>query len=122
MLYGLQAAIDESRNITGSAVARTVDFARQRGAESLLELADHDYADAKHVGGVFLRFTIARLQTALGDPDTEFVKDVWNLRVFGFPGALDFAPLTQPWLRETAKQWALASHAAETVGQGGPGG
>jgi len=108
ILYGLQVAIDEGRNARGSAVARTVDFLRENDAGSVLELADHEYTRAKHLGAVFLRFTIARVQTAVADPDLEVVKDVWNLRVFGYPGALDFSALIQPWLRETAKQWALA--------------
>lgn len=107
VLYSLQVAIDESRNIRGSGVARAVDFVRERRPESVLDLAGDDFIVAKNLAAVFLRFTIGRQQTALADPDLETVKDVWNLRVFGFPGALDFSPLTQRWLRETAKQWAL---------------
>jgi integrase len=42
------------------------------------------------------------------DPEREFEKDVWDLRVFGKPQAyrLDFTAIRQPWLRMLAKEWA----------------
>jgi len=105
-LYVLQESIDEGRKTRAGAVSRTIDFVRQSGAASVLDLAGDDYALARHPGGFFLRFAIARLQTALSDPDTEAAKDVWNLQVFGYRGCLDFSELKQRWLRETAKCWA----------------
>jgi integrase len=39
-------------------------------------------------------------------PETETRKDVWDLAAFGLPGRLDFTPIRQPWLRETARRWA----------------
>jgi integrase len=44
---------------------------------------------------------------ALSDPDTEKAKDVWELAVFGLAGRLNFTAISQSWLRETAKRWAL---------------
>ena len=49
---------------------------------------------ARHVRRAFLR------------PETERVKDVWDLVAFGLSGRLDFTKISQPWLREAAKRWA----------------
>jgi hypothetical protein len=45
---------------------------------------------------------------ALADPEEEFEKDVWDLRVFGKEQAyrMDFTAISQPWLKALAKQWA----------------
>jgi integrase len=39
-------------------------------------------------------------------PESEARKDVWDLAAFGLPGRLNFTPLRQPWLRESARRWA----------------
>jgi hypothetical protein len=39
-------------------------------------------------------------------PESERHKDVWDLYAFGHSGHLVFTGITQPWLREAAKQWA----------------
>lgn len=43
---------------------------------------------------------------ALATPETEVGKDKWDLTLFGHRGAVDFAGISQRWLRETAKRWA----------------
>lgn len=43
---------------------------------------------------------------ALATPDTEVVKDEWDLVVFGHSGTLTFTSISQHWLREAAKCWA----------------
>ncbi|MFJ9447423.1 tyrosine-type recombinase/integrase [Kitasatospora sp. NPDC101235] len=40
-------------------------------------------------------------------PESERRKDVWDLLAFGQTGWLYFTKISQPWLREAAKQWAL---------------
>jgi integrase len=40
------------------------------------------------------------------DPETEIGKDEWDMAVFGHRGNMSFAPITQDWLRATAKVWA----------------
>jgi integrase len=40
-------------------------------------------------------------------PETERHKDVWDASVFGLGGTFSFTGITQPWLREGAKAWAL---------------
>lgn len=39
-------------------------------------------------------------------PESEARNDVWDLAAFGLTGRLDFTPLWQPWLRESARRWA----------------
>ena len=46
------------------------------------------------------------VRRALADPAAEQAKDIWDLAVFGHPGRLTFAGITQPWLRQGAKRWA----------------
>jgi integrase len=42
------------------------------------------------------------------DPETERAKDVWDLVAFGRPGgSLPFTGISQGWLREAAKRWAV---------------
>ena len=39
-------------------------------------------------------------------PESEARKDVWDLAAFGLTGRLDFTPVRQPWLQESARRWA----------------
>jgi integrase len=48
--------------------------------------------------------TLARRQQL--NPDTERVKDEWDVTAFGHSGTLKFTELSQPWLREATKRWA----------------
>jgi integrase len=49
---------------------------------------------------------VAHARRALSSPETEVVRDEWDLVVFGHSGTLSFTAITQPWLREIAKRWA----------------
>ena len=51
---------------------------------------------------------ITHVRRGLASPDTEITKDVWDMTLFGHSGFLSFTGISQPWLRETAKIWALA--------------
>jgi hypothetical protein len=53
-----------------------------------------------------LRCFVRHVQRAVLDPETERVKDVWDLAAFGLRGNLSFTKITQGWLREAAKRWA----------------
>ena len=80
----------------------------------------------------FFELIVDRAALAGAGVDTEFPKDVWDLRVWGQVGRLSFvgggvwsrsgatpaAPIHQGWLRDAAKAWAadaLASRTAPTV-------
>jgi integrase len=48
----------------------------------------------------------AHARRAVATPETEVVKDEWDLVLFGHRGSVDFTGISQGWLRETAKRWA----------------
>ncbi|MGV9869210.1 tyrosine-type recombinase/integrase [Rhodococcus koreensis] len=39
--------------------------------------------------------------------EAEQAKDIWAMSVFGHRGRLDFTAISQPWLREGTKRWAI---------------
>ena len=47
------------------------------------------------------------LRRAAATAETEKAEDSWDLALFGHVGRMTFTPITQDWLRETAKRWAL---------------
>jgi len=58
--------------------------------------------------GTLLASLARHARRALLDPETEKAKDVWDLAAFGRPGGtLPFTGISQPWLREAAKRWAV---------------
>ncbi|MGO9079719.1 MAG: hypothetical protein ACLQDY_11845 [Streptosporangiaceae bacterium] len=101
ILYGLQ---QRTRSGTATSPGRLRQIAwelRRTPAAGIGELAGGDRTQhrlarslARHAARAFLA------------PETETRKDVWDLAAFGLPGRLDFAPVRQPWLRETARRWA----------------
>jgi integrase len=105
VLFGLQQRCRVNAVKTDEAVLRVLcdDLRRQR-VGSLAE-----YAIAVGRG---LEFTglanclTAHARRALSSPDTEVVKDEWDLVVFGHCGTVSFTKITQEWLREAAKRWA----------------
>jgi integrase len=44
---------------------------------------------------------------ALLDPEAERDKDVWDLAAFGRSGRADFTAISQDWLRQCARDWAV---------------
>jgi hypothetical protein len=56
--------------------------------------------------GRFARYVFDRVRLAYADPEDEQRRDVWDLRVFGRSGNLDFSPIRQVWLKEAAQAWA----------------
>ena len=51
---------------------------------------------------------ITHVRRGLSGPDTEIVKDTWDMTLFGHKGFLSFTGISQPWLRQAAKVWALS--------------
>jgi integrase len=50
---------------------------------------------------------LLHLRRAGATAETEKAGDAWDLALFGHAGRMTFTAITQDWLRETAKQWAL---------------
>ena len=117
-LVGLSVAIAGHRRTRISDLRRVVAIIGENGVDSIAQLD----ADKLRTDGVrlFVKWAQDHLRLALADPDSEWRKDVWDMRVFGKPQAyrVDFTTISQPWLRELAKQWAREKaplvHAAAT--------
>ena len=52
-----------------------------------------------------LNALVLHVRRALADPASEQARDIWDLAIFGYPGRLSFGGITQPWLRQAAKDW-----------------
>jgi integrase len=117
-LVGLSVAIEAHRRTRITDLRRVISLSEQSQVASIADL------DVSGIGtdGVrlFVTWLQDRLRLAFADPDSEWRKDVWDMRVFGKPQAyrIDFAQIGQPWLRELAKQWAREhaplAHASST--------
>ena len=95
---------------TGAGDMRSyVDRLRADGVVSLVEL-DPTCLDptGRSDQWRFARFAFDRVRVAYADPESERERDVWDLRVFGRSGRLDFSPIRQGWLAEATKSWAAA--------------
>lgn len=117
-LLGLSVAIDGHRRTRISELRRVVSLVAQHKVASIAEL---DMSGVRTDGvRLFVSWAQDQLRLAFADPDSEWRKDVWDMRVFGKAQAyrIDFTQITQPWLRELAKQWARehapVAHAAST--------
>jgi hypothetical protein len=67
---------------------------------------DIDRVPGENVRGL-LRALARSVRLAMTGPDSEQGCDLWDLGVFGHCGHVDFTGITQPWLRECAKRWAV---------------
>jgi len=106
VLYGLQRAAEIGRRTRTTDVQTAVNIVRAQAVASVRELSMGLITPATQIHR-FLTFTADQVTLALATPAREVAKDDWDLRVFGHvPGLLRFGPITQGWLRETAKAWA----------------
>jgi hypothetical protein len=119
ILYGIQAALAEGRQVMLPTLRSVVAHLRRSGAVSLAQAASG--APERTPVRWFCSFAADRAALALGDAGSEYEKDCWDLRIFGatgrlsftgggtsprYPGAPPASPITQAWLRQAAKAWA----------------
>jgi integrase len=119
VLYGLQAALAEGRQVMLPTLRCVVTHLRRSGVASLAEAAS--MAPRRTPVRWFCSFAADRAELALGDVSSEYEKDCWDLRLFGATGRLSFMgggtsprypgrpptrPIAQAWLRRAAKAWA----------------
>ncbi len=119
VLYGVQAALTEGRQVMPTTLRSAVSHLRRSGAAGVAEAARS--APARTPVRWFLSFAADRAALARADVTTEYEKDLWDLRLFGSTGKLSFTgggtsprypglpgsrPIAQAWLREAAKAWA----------------
>lgn len=119
VLYGIQAAVAEGRQVMLTTLRSVVAHLRRCGAASLAEAAAA--APRRTPVRWFCSFAADRAALALGDVSSEYERDCWDLRLFGATGKLSFVgggtsprypgrpatcPIAQAWLRQAAKAWA----------------
>lgn len=102
VLYGIQERARMGSKIEYFTVRNLCDKARAHAATSLDEIPTH--ALSREQAHLLSTFVMA-VRRARATPETERHKDVWDLAVFG--RTLSFTGISQPWLREAAKRWAL---------------
>jgi hypothetical protein len=106
VLFGLQQRTRQGVK-TDSAILRAVgNDARAQQAASLAALevpASRGQGYASVVGTM-----ITHVRRGAGSPETEIAKDTWDMALFGHHGNLSFTAITQPWLRQAARTWALS--------------
>jgi len=102
ILYGLQRRCAEGV-LTHRAVLRPLcDDLRRLQAGSITGLPEQGRRQRRDL----LRSLADHRRIGLSSPDAEQVKDVWDLRVLGHRGNLDFTVIQLGWLRSAAKRWA----------------
>lgn len=104
VLYGIQERARMGSKIEYFTVRNLCDKARVHAATSLDEIPTH--ALSREQAHLLSTFVMA-VRRARATPETERHKDVWDLAVFGHGRTLSFTGISQPWLREAAKRWAL---------------
>ena len=104
-LVGLQQRCRVNAVKTDEAILRALcDDLRRRRVGSL---AEYVVADGRGLEFQGLANCLAgHARRALSSPETEVVKDEWDLVVFGHCGTVSFTGISQRWLREAAKWWA----------------
>jgi len=124
ILYAIQASVAEGRRVMVKDVRGAAGLLRRSGVRSIAAL---DTAGRRDPVRWFLRFAADRVALARANPETEAVKDIWDMRVFGAAGRLSFVgsttrhgtpsrPITQPWLKHAAQQWAAQALTGMTSG------
>jgi hypothetical protein len=119
LLIGLMVAIDGHRRTRVSDLRRVVLLIGQREVASIAEL---DVSGVRTPGmRLFVVWAQDRLRLAFADPDLEWRKDVWDMRVFGKPQAyrVDFTAISQTlcvsWRssgRASARRWCTRARRA----------
>ncbi|HEY6696965.1 MAG TPA: site-specific integrase, partial [Acidimicrobiales bacterium] len=104
VLYGLQQRTRSGAHTRVQMLRMVVEDLRHAQADSVHATAPPPGAGREK--RTVLTALAHHAALALGDPETEKAKDVWELAVFGLAGRLTFTTISQPWLRETAKRWA----------------
>ena len=106
LLLGLQLRTDAGIRTLVTALRPVVSVLRRTGPACLTDLDESLIKQTRHDASVLGRHLVTAVQRATTSPDEEQRKDVWDLGVLGLGGWLRFTPVSQVWLRETAKRWA----------------
>jgi hypothetical protein len=106
LLVGISVAITGHRRGRVSDLRRIVALLSEARVESIMQVdLGRLRTDAVRL---FVSWAQDHLRLAFIDPEVEWRGDRWDMRMFGKPQAyiVDFTTISQPWLRELAKQWS----------------
>jgi integrase len=103
VLYGLQQRTRDGVKTRPEMIRLVIDDLRRAQVASIQQLPVPDDKGKRSVANSLAR----HVYRAFLDPEAEKAKDVWDLAAFGFGGHLSFTKISQRWLREAIKQWAL---------------
>ncbi len=106
LLVALQHRTDAGKRTLLTALRAVVAALRKTEAASLSDLDESLLKQTRHDAMTLFRSLRTTVRRCLASPETERLSDVWDLAVFGLRGNLKFTGISQPWLRETTKQWA----------------
>jgi integrase len=104
ILYGLQQRYADGVTQRCWLVRPVCDQARAQQVNSLNDL---DLNLLKHNTIQIAKGMLKYINRFQASPETERHKDVWDGAVFGLSGRIRFTEISQPWLREATKAWAL---------------
>lgn len=106
LLLGLQDSARLGRQVPPHVVVSVLRLLERRRARSAMEITVlHDISNPPV--REFIRTAREAVRLVSADPEREAANDVWDLRVFGREGRLDFTAVSPDWLRAGAKSWAL---------------
>jgi integrase len=104
LIYGLQQRTASGAKTRYWNFRPLCDRVRILQAGSLIKVsADLVGRNAQKALSVFLR----EIRKFEADPEIERYKDIWDLVAFGHAGTLNFTGISQPWLRDATRRWAL---------------
>lgn len=101
ILYGLQQRCAENVKTHRAVLRPLCDDLRRTQVGSITELREQTRRQRRDL----LRSLLTHRRRGLSTPEAEQAKDVWDLRVFGHRGSLDFSVIPLAWLRTITKRW-----------------
>jgi integrase len=104
ILYGLQERVREGVMQKDYILRPLCDLARSQQVATLTEV---DLSQVSHTTACAAKGILKHLGRFGLTPETERHKDIWSGYAFGLDGNLYFNKISQPWLREATKAWAL---------------
>ncbi|MET7410141.1 tyrosine-type recombinase/integrase [Streptomyces parvulus] len=103
-LYAMQECLAAGVKLHDYQLRPLCDAVRRQQLDSLGQLDSGDLSgSSRRWAKTFLKHVTHAWLSA----ETERKKDTWIGSVFGLKGRLHFEAITQPWLREATKAWAL---------------
>ncbi|MFD8340545.1 hypothetical protein ACFV42_49415 [Streptomyces solisilvae] len=108
LLYGMQSRTSNGVKTYDHMLRTVCDRLRVLQTPSLMPLTSLELAEiglTRNCLTVIKSAQIA-LRLLVATPETERLKDCWDLAVFGYGGTLDFTKIHQKPLREAVKVWA----------------